>query len=92
MRIKRAVKSFRTGLAIAGPKGCNEGDLLPENHPLVKKLPELFEDVDAYVARQYPELYTPDKQKITRQAKPDAPESGTEQANPLGLKRKADNA
>lgn len=56
MKIKRVKKAFRTGGVVPGVRGMHEGDLVPDNHPLVKRLPSMFEDVEAYVARQYPGL------------------------------------
>lgn len=52
MKVKRAKTSFAT--ATGG--GLAEGTIVPENHPFVKDLPGLFEDVDDYFAREFPEL------------------------------------
>lgn len=52
MRIKRVTASFQ----MASGQGMAEGELVPENHPLVKVLPKHFEDADEYVSRLYPEL------------------------------------
>jgi hypothetical protein len=52
MKAKRVKASF----AAAGGAGLSEGEIIPDNHPLVKQYPGLFEDVDDYFAREFPQL------------------------------------
>lgn len=76
MKIKRVTTSFRT--FGKGPSGLNEGDLVPDTHPLVKKAPQNFEDVSDYVKRRYPDMIeeataAPGEKRSMRRSKPAKP-------------------
>lgn len=70
MKVKRSVKSFSTGRG-SGPSSMAKGELVPDNHPLVKKFPGFFEDVEDFVARNHPGLCQPEeKQERKRPGRP----------------------
>lgn len=86
MKIKRAIKSFRS--FSAGAAGVSEGDLVPDGHPLVKKYPQYFENVEDYVGRKFPNLVNtravetataePGERRSVRKARVKSPESENE--------------
>ena len=52
---KRATRHFYSG-AVSSPRKAKAGEIYPDDHPLVRAHPDMFEDVDTYVSRVYPEF------------------------------------
>ena len=52
---KRAVRNFSVGGGYGGVSRVNAGDLFPDEHPVVKSFSSLFEDVNEYVYRRFPD-------------------------------------
>lgn len=56
MKIKRVKQTFQVGQRRGNaPRGLHEGALVPATHPLVEQVPDMFEDVEDFVAREYPD-------------------------------------
>lgn len=55
MKVMRVKKSFRTTVKGAARRGFNQGELVPESHPLVRQFPNYFERVEDHVANVFPE-------------------------------------
>lgn len=54
MKIMRAKRSASLDLN-GRPRSVTGGALMPDNHPFVVACPDLFETVEEYVTREYPD-------------------------------------
>lgn len=57
MKIMRVRQSFRGGL-VGGVRGLNEGELVPDTHPIVSARPQFFEPVEEYAKKRWPQHFT----------------------------------
>jgi len=72
MDVKRCRQAFRSD-----SRGLGTGDLVPAEHPLVKRFPGFFEPVADYVSRLYPQ-YAAKPEPVPE----DAPKVPTKKAAP----------